>query len=162
MHCKKILVAFDGSENSYRAVNYVAEIAGGMEGFAVTLVHVEMLPDRDMYPEEDSWKRMCREREEQSRAHLEEGAAMLVGQGVPEAAVTTVYIPSCHSPFHDQAQCSMGAGVAADILGVQERDGFGTIVVGRKGVSKQEEFLFGSVSSKIMRRAQGCTVWVVN
>lgn len=162
MHCKKILVAFDGSENSYRAVNYVSEIARDLDGAEVMLLHVEMLPDRDMYPEEEAWKRVCKEREEHSRARLDEGAAILMGKGLPEDAVSTEYIPSCHSPFHNRDQCSMGAGVAVDILAMQERDGFGTVVVGRKGVSKQEEFLFGSVSSKIMRRAQGCTVWVVN
>ena len=162
MQCKKILIAFDGSENSYRAANYVAEIAAGMEGITVTLLHVEILPDRDMYPGEESWKRVCREREESSRNHLSEGATILVAKGLPESAVSTEYIPDCRSPFHDQVQCSVGAGVASDILAMQERLGFGTVVVGRKGVSKQEEFLFGSVSSKIMREAQGCTVWVVN
>ncbi len=162
MQCKKILVAFDGSENSYRAVNYVAQIAGNMEEFEVTLLHVEMLPDRDMYPEKESWKRVCKEREEHSRSHLAEGATILMAKGLPESAVSTMYIPSCHSPFHNHAQCSMGAGVAADILAMQEKHAFGTVVVGRKGVSRQEEFLFGSVSSKIMRKAHGCTVWVVN
>ena len=162
MQCKKILIAFDGSENSYRAVNYVGELVRNLEGVEITLLHVEMLPDRDMYPEEDSWKRVCREREEHSRDHLADGVGILMGKGLPESAVTTQYIPSCHSPFHEAAQCSMGAGVAADILAMQEQHGFGTIVVGRKGVSKQEEFLFGSVSSKIMRKAQGCTIWVVN
>ena len=36
-----------------------------------------------------------------------------------------------------------------------------TIVVGRQGLSRSEEFLFGSVSSKIVNHARNCTVWVV-
>ncbi|MCU0614320.1 MAG: universal stress protein [Desulfobacterales bacterium] len=34
-------------------------------------------------------------------------------------------------------------------------------MVGRKGVSRSEAFLFGSVSSKIVNHAENCTVWVV-
>jgi len=36
-----------------------------------------------------------------------------------------------------------------------------TIVLGRQGLSRSEEFLFGSVSSKIVNHARDCTVWVV-
>jgi nucleotide-binding universal stress UspA family protein len=36
-----------------------------------------------------------------------------------------------------------------------------TLVVGRKGLSLQEEFLFGSVSVKIVRTIRHETVWVV-
>jgi nucleotide-binding universal stress UspA family protein len=36
-----------------------------------------------------------------------------------------------------------------------------TVVLGRKGLSRSEEFLFGSVSSKIVNHARNCTVWVV-
>jgi nucleotide-binding universal stress UspA family protein len=39
--------------------------------------------------------------------------------------------------------------------------GYGTIVVGRRGISKAEQFLFGSVSNKIVQNAKDCTVWVV-
>jgi nucleotide-binding universal stress UspA family protein len=38
---------------------------------------------------------------------------------------------------------------------------YATLVVGRKGLSRKEEFLFGSISGKIVRTARNCTVWVV-
>ena len=44
---------------------------------------------------------------------------------------------------------------------VAEKDKCSTIVVGRQGLSRSEEFLFGSVSSKIVNHARNCTVWVV-
>jgi len=34
-------------------------------------------------------------------------------------------------------------------------------VVGKRGMSKKEEFLFGSVSRKIVRECQKSAVWVV-
>jgi nucleotide-binding universal stress UspA family protein len=46
---------------------------------------------------------------------------------------------------------------------LEERDQLehSTIVIGRQGMSRSEEFLFGSVSNKIVNHAQNCTVWVV-
>jgi nucleotide-binding universal stress UspA family protein len=40
--------------------------------------------------------------------------------------------------------------------------GYGTIVVGRRGISKVEEFLLGRVSSKVVGQAAQAAVWVVN
>jgi nucleotide-binding universal stress UspA family protein len=36
-----------------------------------------------------------------------------------------------------------------------------TVVIGRRGISKKEEFLFGSTSSKIIHYAKNCSVWVI-
>jgi nucleotide-binding universal stress UspA family protein len=43
----------------------------------------------------------------------------------------------------------------------QNKAQYRTIVVGRQGLSRSEEFLFGSISSKIVSHARNCTVWVV-
>lgn len=56
---------------------------------------------------------------------------------------------------------SYGTSIAQEILAVLKEERFGTVVVGRRGVSKAEEFLFGSVSNKIIHHAKDCTVWVV-
>ena len=55
-------------------------------------------------------------------------------------------------------------GRRAFLVGHNAKEGrFGseTIVVGRKGVSRKEELLFGSVSNRIIHQAEDCTVWVV-
>ena len=51
--------------------------------------------------------------------------------------------------------------VAACILAERDETEYGTLVVGRQGLSRSEEFLFGSISSKIVSHARNCTVWVV-
>ena len=53
-------------------------------------------------------------------------------------------------------------GVARDILKEIASGGFGTVVVGRRGMSRAEQFFFGSVSSKILQNARDCTVWLVD
>jgi|WetSurMetagenome_2_1015567.scaffolds.fasta_scaffold138530_3 nucleotide-binding universal stress UspA family protein len=36
-----------------------------------------------------------------------------------------------------------------------------TVVVGRRGITRKEEFLFGSTSCKILREAKDCSIWVI-
>jgi len=161
MNTKKILIAFDGSENAFRAVSYVSEVIGGGQGFMVVLLHVERLPDRDMFADEASWLARCKEQEREIRHALEEAKTIISAKGTPEDRVEERYIVSCRSPFHDRPTCSMGTSVAMDILRIQKEENFGAVVIGRRGVTKQEEFLFGSVSNKIVHHARGCAVWVV-
>jgi len=51
--------------------------------------------------------------------------------------------------------------VADDILKAAKTKNSGTIVLGRRGISKVEEFFIGSVTRKVIQQAVGFTVWVV-
>ncbi len=51
--------------------------------------------------------------------------------------------------------------VAECILAERDNTEYSTLVVGRRGLTHKEEFLFGSISGKIVRTAKNCTVWVV-
>ena len=75
--------------------------------------------------------------------------SLLAKAGIPEAAVR-VQVRKQRS------------GVAKDILDEIKEGGYGTIVVGRRGISKAQQFLFGSVSNKIIQNAKDCAVWVVD
>ncbi|MBU4262281.1 MAG: universal stress protein, partial [Proteobacteria bacterium] len=60
--------------------------------------------------------------------------------------------------------CLMATGktFSKTILQVQKDGGFGTVVLGKRGISKAEEFLFGSVSNAVIRESHEFTVWVVS
>ncbi len=163
MNPKKILIAVDGSENSIRAVQYVAEMAACSDAFSVQLLCIERFPDRDLFPDEASWKTRCEEQSAEMRQFLEDCRDTLLAKGLRAEAISERYIVSCKSPFADRnvTQCSMGTSIAQEILNAAKEGGFGTLVVGRRGVSKAEMFLFGSVSNKIIHHAKGCAVWVV-
>jgi nucleotide-binding universal stress UspA family protein len=168
MDFRKILIAVDASENALRAVEYTGEMVGRMagngpqDGFRVTLLYVERLPDRDLYPDDATWKAKCVEHRDTVRRYMELAEAALVERGVPAGWINSQYLSSCRSPLRtgDQ-QCSLGTSIAQEIINVIGRGGYGTAVVGRRGVSKAEEFLFGSVSNKIIHTAKDCTIWVV-
>ena len=54
-----------------------------------------------------------------------------------------------------------GKTISAAILDMQVREHYGTIVVGKRGIPKAEEFLFGSISSALVHTGRDVAVWVV-
>ena len=146
---KKILIAVDESSNARRAVVYVARLLGGFEGFRVYLLHVMSPPDEDFFPSLADRESYRQKRREEMDRILEEYRQILIDSGF---ATDDVLI---HSP---ERYCP---SIADCILAEREVLQQSTVVVGRKGVSRHEEFLFGSVSSKIVKKAKGCAVWVV-
>ncbi len=146
---KKILIAVDESENARRAVSYVSQLLEGIKGFKILILHVIPQPEEDYFPtsaEKDKW---LEEHRPKVDAMLENYREFLIGKGFEPADVsvrsTLRYCPSL-------AEC---------ILAERSQTKCSTIVVGRQGISRSEEFLFGSVSSKIVNHARDCTVWVV-
>jgi nucleotide-binding universal stress UspA family protein len=145
-----ILIAVDESENAERAVSYVARLLEGRAGFRVTILHIIQDPEEDYFPdpaEKDKWLDQYRARMAQ-RVEVYRGILLAAGFAPERVSVRTPTL-SCPS----LAEC---------ILAERDEGKYATIVVGRKGISRKERFLFGSVSSKIVNHASNCTVWVVS
>ena len=162
MTLNKILVAFDGSENSFKAVEYVGNIIKHCPICGVSILHVERLPDKDLFKSDKEWASQCEKNEIEMANKMDEAKDVLVKIGVADEVVFAEYFASCKSPFHDTDICGTGRSIGLDILRIREEGNYDTLVVGRRGVSKAEEFLFGSVSTKVVQSAVDCTVWVVS
>ena len=162
MNNKRILIAFDSSEHAFRAVSYTGEMVADMPDVHITLLLVERLPDRDFFPDEAQWRAECRERVRTRKEALAQARAILETAGVKPEAITVNYMVSCKSPFEEALVCSTGESVVEDILRTQREGDYGTVVVGRRGVSKTEAFMFGSVSNRIVQETHTCTVWIVS
>lgn len=150
MDFKNILISVDSSENAMRAVDYAGTILAKAQGVRVTLLYIERAPNRDKYEDEAAWLNQCRLEHEHVFDFLKSARGRLVAAGIPDSAV-----------FERTVLCSAEPSIAQTILDVQQEGGFGTLVVGRRGLTKSEEFLFGSVSSKLVHNAKNCAVWVV-
>lgn len=150
MDFKNILIAVDASANAGRAVDYAASMLSGCAGARVTLLYVERAPDRDSFDSEQAWLGQCQLEHDRVFDFLKEARGMLLATGLPKEAVTERTV-----------LCSAEPSIAQTILGIQQEGGYGTLVVGRRGITKGEEFLFGSVSTKLVRDARNCAVWVV-
>ncbi|MBU0513716.1 MAG: universal stress protein [Proteobacteria bacterium] len=146
---RRILLAVDFSENSDRAVDYTGRVVGDSPGFSITIVHVVEDPPEDFFPTEEKRLAHLEQHQAETDVLLAETKQKLVDLGVVADRI------SLYAPVKE---C---ASMAACIIEEQQQDNFGTVVVGRRGVSKKEEFLFGSVSNRIIHYAKGCTVWVV-
>ena len=146
---KNILIAVDESENARRAVSYVGQFLAGIKSFKVLVLHVIRQPEEDYFPtssEKDQWLGQYKLKVD---TMLEDYRQILICSGfAPEDVSVRSTFRSCPS----LAEC---------ILAERDQSGYSTIVVGRQGLSRSEEFLFGSVSSKIVNHARDCTIWVV-
>ncbi len=146
---RNILIAVDGSENARRAVSYVGQLLGGMKDFKVGILHVVPEPDEDFFPTAEEKEEWMEKRKKKVGGMLEEYRQMLITAGFDPTRVSArSTVRTCPS----MAEC---------ILAERDETEYSTIVLGRQGLSRSEEFLFGSVSSKIVNHARNCTVWVV-
>jgi nucleotide-binding universal stress UspA family protein len=139
----------DDSENARRAVFYVSQLLAGVKGFKILILHVISQPEEDYFStsaEKESWLSNYQLKVD---VMLEDYRQILIREGFDPDDIsvqsTLRYCPSL-------SEC---------ILAEQDKTRYSTLVVGRKGLSRSEEFLFGSISSKIVNHARNCTVWVV-
>jgi len=146
---KNILIAVDDSENARRAVSYVSQLLAGVKGFKILILHVISQPEEDYFSTSAEKENWLSTNQLKVDVMLEDYRQILIREGFDPDDIrvqsTLRYCPSlseCILTEHDKTQYS-------------------TIVIGRKGLSRSEEFLFGSISSKIVNHARNCTVWVV-
>jgi nucleotide-binding universal stress UspA family protein len=146
----KTLVALDKSENSERTVDFVCRFLCGLNT-KVTLYHVvreqKDVPIRwqKKTPDKISPESVIREMKnvfEKSRAGLE--ASGFKSDEITEKIVT-------------EAPSRAGA-----IVHEAKNEGYGTIVMGRRGLSNVHDFYLGRVSNKVIHMDRKSAVWVVS
>ena len=146
---RHVLVAVDTSENAKRAVLYVADFLGGVPGFRVTLLSIVPEPSEDYFETDEERKDWIEEHSSRAEKMLRNYREVLIQSGFSEdKVVVRLEVRNCPS-------------IADCILDDQKKLGCCTIVMGRRGISKKEEFLYGSTSNKILHSVNNCAVWVV-
>jgi len=145
----KFLVALDSSENAVRAVNYVAAMLGGFD-FNINLFHA-IRGDQSIhsgiahlfFPKES-----LEDAETAAIAIFDKAKRRL-----EEAGFTS-----------DQINTKLVSGVpsrAEAIVKEAREEDYRTIVLGRRGLSKVQEFLLGRVSNKVINIIRRRAIWVV-
>lgn len=146
---RHLLVAVDESDNSRRAVMYVADFFSGYQGIFVTLLSILREPSEDFFPTEAERLQWLTEKEAAMNTTLAAYKEILLGAGLQENQIETrLSIRPCTS-------------IGDAILEEQEKLRCCIVVVGRRGISHSEEFLLGSTSNKILHHATHCAVMVV-
>ncbi len=145
----KFLVTVDNSENAMRAVDYVAQILGGFD-VNINLFHAI----RGDLSSHSGFAHLFFPKE--SLEDAEVGAIAIFDKAkcrLEEAGCTS-----------DQINTKLVSGVPsrAEAIVKEAREGdYGTIVLGRRGLSKVQEFLLGRVSNKVINIIRRRAVWIV-
>lgn len=157
---RNILVAVDGSECSFRAVEYCAFQFNGLSDLSIVLFHVlPNLPPRFWDPghildsaEQEGRRQIVENWIDAQKAATEpifqSALAMLTGRGIEPDRIRakTVYDST---------------DVAGSILEEAKSGQYLTLVLGRTGSSRTGGFSMGSTTSRIFNRGAGIAVCVV-
>jgi nucleotide-binding universal stress UspA family protein len=158
---KKILVCMDSSEGAMTALDHLTRILDGWGKCTLTLFHAVRGFSglrkfmHDVFTSESDKKNIDK-LEQEFRA-----AAKMLEPAFDKARAKLISADMDASRI-DRKVVSGAANSANAIIEEAEKSGYDTIVVGRRGISRTEEFLMGRVSSKVIHLAKDKTVWVVN
>lgn len=146
----RILVGVDASQGAWRALQLVAR-ATGTHDPAVTLLHVLRTPNSEhLSPQSaDQVSKMVEEARKALQPVFDKAVKTLTESGVNLAKIAS--------------KAATGAVSRAGALVEEARKAdCGTIVVGRRGLSKVEEFSMGRVANKVSQLGANLAVWIVS
>jgi len=158
---KKMLIGMDVSDGAMLAVRHVAEMLGGTFQCDVTMFHAirsvtlfqRLYGGMALKDDDPTLQDRVREELEQVRKAMEprfaEARRCLLDAGVPAERIRDKIVTGA-------------ASRAVAIMEEAEREGCDTIVVGRRGLSRVQEFFMGRISNKVIQLAKDRTVWVVS
>ncbi len=157
---RKVLVCLDNSEGAMLAVKHVGAVLPS-DGPEIVLLHVvrgaggfKKLIQGVFTSEKDQAAISELEKGVKAAAELlepsfEKATAELIAAGIPAGRISRKIV--------------QGSGNSGNVI-IEEAEklNFDTIVVGRRGISRVEEFIMGRVSTKVTQLAKDRTVWIVS
>ncbi|MBF0475547.1 MAG: universal stress protein [Deltaproteobacteria bacterium] len=152
----KVIVALDSSAGAMKAVEHVAKLGRGAD-WRITLVHV--IRDVDFAPPDlalvnlEEWRRDF----EKELRQIEKDMQPFFNQ-----ALTILEQAGINRNFVDTRVLTTGSSRAGAIVDYATEEVYGTIVLGRRGLSKVQEFIMGRVSNKVVQLAKDLAIWVIN
>ena len=150
------MFAVDDSNHSKRAINYAVKMSSAEKDLHYVLFNVQ--PMISTYLQDEAVKNMKAKAEldklhkknvEKANTLLNGYKDQMVGIGVETDRIETITTPSTH-------------GLAKDILGFAQTKGYDAIVVGRRGLSKIQEKLMGSVTVELVEHSRVIPVWIID
>ena len=149
----RILIGLDASEGAMRAVDHVVSTRNGHDDRQIYLVHVvrtwETLPSPIILQiEKEQLEALVAEAKEMIEPVFQEATQRLEAAG---------YAP-------DRVHHEVVSGADSRAMGLIQfarQNDIGTLVMGRRGLSRVEDFLMGRVGHKIVNTVRNRAVWIV-
>ena len=146
---RHLLVAVDASANSKRAVMYLADFFGSDKDVFVTILSIIPEPSEDYFTTDEEREKWLVDKEAEMKNVLAGYKEILMDAGFQDDRIDArLIIRQCES-------------IGDAIIEEQAKLRCCIVVVGRRGISHSEEFVFGSTSNKILHHAKNCAVMVV-
>lgn len=149
---QNIMIAVDGSENSFKAVDHLAFIIGGNTDLKVSFFHVTpRLQDFCPVDFEESDSATLEEIIRQGDQHCVDQFFSHAQKRLAEAGIqqNQISFKTTEGVFR----------VGKAVLDEYRKGNFGTLVVGRRGMNKK--YFTGSVSRYLVNQFSGGALWVV-
>ncbi len=157
---KKLLIAIDGSDSSFRAVEYAAAQFSGIGDLQITLLHVLPYPPAPLWDDghiptkeekaerENAIERWLAGQRAKSEPLFDKAISVMTRHGIPAGRIGKKTI-------------SDSIDVAGTIIEETVDGGYQTLVLGRRGLSPVKKFLMGSVTAKVIGHGAGMAICVV-
>lgn len=150
---KNVLIAVDACDPCLKVVDHAGYALAGLKEVKITVLHV--LPKFRPFIGGEALAKM-EDIEELVEAHSESKFKEMLGN------VRDIFAEAGLDSAGVRIKIKKGgAGAAHEIMGEYEKGGYGTLVVGRRGVGGWEAVFPGSVSSKLLSSFSKGAIWVV-
>ncbi len=153
---RKLLVTVDGSVYSANTLRYLSRLFQDLDEVFFHLLCVvpctisaagrDWLDDLDLL---SSLSPGSRKQYAAAKRYMNEAVLQLGRRGIEPQQVTT------------QIQLAR-TGVANDILALASQGLYDALIIGRRGLTRLEEMVMGSVSDQILKKCNNLPVWVVD
>jgi len=153
---KKLLIAVDGSIYSTNTLHYLERLFAHLDDIRFHLINVITCHPSETAKEwlDDLELLNMLSKEEQKRyaaanRYLNKAVERLERNGISPEYVTTEVKISTSSP-------------ASELLYIARKGFFDALIIGRRGVSKLEELILGSVSCTLLEKCHDVPVWIID
>jgi len=152
INSKNVLVCVDNSENALRAVEHAGFMLSGTDcqiSIFHTMRHLRRFVPMQVLEDTEDLEKLWRNKAGKEIApYIKKAREILLKAGLNEEQITTKVIEGSRS-------------AADDILKEAQDNDYGTIVLGRRGLSAVKEFFMGSVTGSVLNRAVSLAIWIV-
>jgi len=153
---KKLLIAVDGSIYSTNTLHYLERLFAHLDDIRFHLISVitcypsgtakEWLDDLELL---NMLSKEEQKRYAAANRYLNKAVERLERNGISPEYVTTEVKISTSSP-------------ASELLNIARKGFFDALIIGRRGVSKLEELILGSVSCTLLEKCHDVPVWIID
>lgn len=153
---KKILVAVDGSIYSSNTIQYLGSLFGQMpevKFHLLSIISCSSLPSSKEWMDElellNCLPPEAQKRLRSAKTYMKTALAKFAKLGVAEERITT--------------DVRLGRqATSLDILSEARQGLYDSLVIGRRGITKLEELVMGSISEEILKKCHNVPIWIID